>query len=146
MLKASRPIAVIMQRRKIDHPWVDDAWAAIGALSDPGGLPPLQVLRWSEEQESYLVSGLQLALYPDEDDGYFENWAAPSPKIFVMWRMQGERAMPVLASASYGEGARMLDSGESANGVDMPRDIYDWLTEYLQANYQPRPHRGRQHG
>jgi hypothetical protein len=146
MLMAKMPIAVIMQRRTIQHRWVDTVWAAVGVVPDSGNLAPVQPLSWTPERESYLVSGLQLELYPDENDGYFENWAAPEPKVFVMWRMQQERAMPIVASVSYGEGTRMLDSGESADGVAMPGEIYVWLTHYLQKHYQPRQHRGRQHG
>lgn len=150
MLMATMPIAVIMQRRTVNHPWADTAWSAVGVVPDCGNPGPdavaVQPLLQTEDRESYLVSGLQLELYPDENDGYFENWAAPEPKVFVMWRMRDERAMPVVASVSYGEGARMLDSGESADGVAMPGEIYMWLTQYLQQHYQPRERRGRQHG
>ena len=146
MLKASTPIAVIMERRTVNHRWADTAWAAVGAVPDRGGLAPMQTLSRTEGRELYLVSGLLLELHRDEDDGYFENWVAPEPKIFVMWRMVDQRAMPVFASASYGEGTRMLDSGEAGDGVPMPSDIHAWLGRYLQENYQPRPHRGRRHG
>lgn len=146
MLMASMPIAVIMQRRAIQHRWMNEVWAAVGVVPDGGGLPRIQPLNHTEEHEHYLVSGLQLELYPDENEGYFENWIAPEPKVFVMWRMENARAMPVIASVSYAEGTRMFDSGESADGVPMSGDIHQWLAEYLNANYQPRPRRGREHG
>ena len=146
MLMATMPIAVIMERRIVRHPWADVAWAASHVVADHSGLPSMRLLSRTEERESYLMSGLQLELYPDENDGYFENWAAPQPKVFVLWRMAGQHAQPVTASVSYGEGARMLDSGECADGVAMPAEIYAWLTQYLRDNYQPRPRRGRQHG
>ena len=146
MRMASMPIAILMQRRTVNHPWADSAWAAVDVLRDHGGLPPLKAIDRTAQRERYLVSGLQLALYPDENDGYFENWIAPAPKVFILWRMQEGRAMPVKASVSYGEGTRMLDSGESAEGVPMPGDIHAWLGDYLQAHYQPPQRRGRQHG
>ncbi|MEN3297758.1 MAG: hypothetical protein V7642_7011 [Burkholderiales bacterium] len=143
---ASMPIAVIMQRRAVNHRWATDAWEAVGVVRDQGDLPPLQVLSRTEAREYYLVSGLKLELYPDENDGYFENCVAPEPKVFVMWRMQQDRAMPVLASVSYGEGTRMFDSGEPADGVPMPGEIQAWLAQYLQEHYRPRERRGREHG
>lgn len=146
MLMDSMPIAVIMQRRSLKHRWADTSWSAVGAVADREGLARIQTLDRTEDRELYLVPGLRLDLYPDEDDGYFENWAAPEPKIFVMWRMQDEQAIPVKASVSYGEGTRMLDSGESADGVPMPADIHAWLAKYLKENYKPRPRRGREHG
>jgi hypothetical protein len=135
-----------MQRRAVNHRWATDAWEAVGVVRDQGDLPPLQVLSRTEAREYYLVSGLKLELYPDENDGYFENCVAPEPKVFVMWRMQQDRAMPVLASVSYGEGTRMFDSGEPADGVPMPGEIQAWLAQYLQEHYRPRERRGREHG
>lgn len=148
MRMASMPVAVIMERRVVHHRWAEDAWAAVGVVPDCGGLPPLQELESAGDSRHYLVSGLQLELYPDENDGYFENCIAPEPKVFVLWRMLHGQAMPVQASVSYAEGTRMLDSGESADGVAMPGEIHAWLAGYLQAHYQPpaQGRRGRQHG
>ncbi|AVR99157.1 DUF3305 domain-containing protein [Pseudoduganella armeniaca] len=140
------PIAVVMQRRTPRHRWADEAWAAVGIVPDNGKLPPVQVLSESAERDDYLVSGLELELYPDENDGYYENFMAPEAKVFVLWRMQDGRAMPVRASVSYVEGTRMFDSGEHADGVAMPAEVQAWLRAYLQAHYQPKPKRGRQHG
>jgi hypothetical protein len=106
----------------------------------------MQPLSLTETREYYLVSGLRLELYTDENEGYFENCIAPEPKVFVMWRMQHERAMPVLASVSYAEGTRMFDSGDPADGVPMPGEIHAWLAQYLRDHYQPRERRGREHG
>ena len=146
MKMGSMPIAVIMQRRAVQHRWADEAWAAVGVVPDRGELPRLQVLSESPERDYYLVSGLELELWTDENDGYYENCMAPESKIFVLWRMEEGRAMPVRASASYVEGTRMFDSGEQADGVTMPAEIYTWVAGYLREHYQPKPRRGRQHG
>ena len=146
MRMAEMPIAVVMQRRPASHPWAEDSWSAVAVVPDTGSLAPVTPLAGEPGREAYLVSGLRLELYPDEDDGYFENWAAPEPKVFVLWRMQEQRAMPVTASVSYGEGTRMLDSGEPVDGVAMPVEIHAWLAHYLQAHYRPRERHGKAHG
>jgi len=146
MKMGSMPIAVLMQRRAVRHRWADEAWNAAGVVPDRGNLPSVQVLSESQERDYYLVSGLELELYPDENEGYFENCVAPEPKVFVLWRMENGRAMPVRASVSYVEGTRMFDSGESADGVAMPAEIHAWLADYLRTHYQPKPRRGRGHG
>jgi len=68
--------------------------------------------------------------------------------VFVLWRMEEGKAIPVRASVSYVEGTRMFDSGEQADGVDMPAEIYSWVAGYLREHYQPRvkTRRGREHG
>lgn len=146
MKLASMPIAVIMQRRALQHRWADEAWSAVGVVPDRGNLAPVQVLSEGAGRLYYLVSGLELALYPDDNEGYYENCMAPESKVFVQWRMQEGRAMPVRASVSYAEGTRMFDSGESADGVAMPAEVYAWVAGYLREHYQPQPRRGRQHG
>lgn len=146
MKMGSMRIAVIMQRRAVQHRWADEAWAAVGVVPDRGELPRLQVLSESPERDYYMVSGLELELWTDENDGYYENCMAPESKIFVLWRMEEGRAIPVRASASYVEGTRMFDSGEQADGVTMPAEIYAWVAGYLREHYQPKPRRGRQHG
>jgi hypothetical protein len=146
MKMSSMPVAVIMQRRRVEHRWADEAWAAVGVVPDRGNLPPLQVLGESPERDYYLVSGLELELHTDENEGYYENCVAPESKVFVLWRMIDGRAIPVRASVSYVEGTRMFDSGESADGVTMPAEIYAWVAGYLREHYTPRPRRGRQHG
>ena len=148
MKMGSMPIAVIMQRRTVQHVWADEAWEAVGVVPDRGELPRLQVLSASPERDYYLVSGLELELYTDENDGYYENCMAPESKVFVLWRMDEGKAIPVHASVSYVEGTRMFDSGEQADGVAMPAEIYAWVAGDLRQHYQPKAgkRRGREHG
>lgn len=135
-----------MQRRRVDSRWVAQAWEAVGIVHDGAAQAPMQILTQGDDRETYLVHGLELELFADENEGYAENCYAPEPKVFVMWRMQDGRAMPVKASVSYAEGTRMFDSGESADGVIMPGEVQAWLAGYLVEHYQPRVSRRRGHG
>ena len=147
MKMGSMPVAFIMQRRAVMHKWgAMDSWSAVGVVPDRGGLAALQMLSESAERDYYLVSGIELELYTDENEGYYENIMAPDSKVFVLWRMVDGRAMPARASVSYVEGTRMFDSGENADGVTMPAEIYQWVASYLRDNFTPRPRKGRQHG
>jgi hypothetical protein len=146
----SLPIAVLMQRRPASHRWADVSWAAVGVVRDHGGLKTAKAFQGAggtDAPDYVLVPGLMLELFGDENEGYFENWAAPEPKVFVMWRLEeeGAYANPVLASVSYVEGTRMFDSGERADGVPMPPEVHAWLGDYLQKHYKPRERKGREH-
>ena len=141
------PVAFIMQRRTVQHPWgAMDSWSAVGVVPDGGDLGAVRMLSESPERDAYLVAGIDLELYTDENEGYYENIMAPDSKVFVLWRMVDGRAMPARASVSYVEGTRMFDSGEDADGVTMPAEIYQWVARYLRDNFTPRPRKGRQHG
>jgi hypothetical protein len=146
MALAEMPIAVVMERRAPVHPWDEARWRAVRVLAWRGPEPTPQGLDQRAGEDPCLVAGLRLTLHANENDGYFENWVAPEPKVFVMWQTRGSQAIPVQASVSYAEGTRMLDSGDSADGLPMPPEVHEWLAAYLRQHYRPKPRRGRAHG
>lgn len=147
MLLTQWPLSVVMQRRLQGIRWQQLRWSAVAVL--PAGYDRAQTLHARADADALLVltPGLVLELHSDELDGYFENWAAPAPKVFVSWRMQarhdGERAVPVQVSVSYAEGARMFDGGDGADGVDMALVVRHWLCACLAQHHRvPRPRHG----
>lgn len=133
-------VAVIMEKRRLDNPWVDAAWEAVGVLpafDDAGGAP--QRIVAEAEREHWRVSGFAIELFRDEAENYFLNLSAPVPKVFVMWRAEEGGARPMAVSVSYGEAARWLDSGEQVDGVAMPREIADWVGDFVNTHYKPEP-------
>ena len=140
------PVAVLMRRYRPAHPWAEAGWRAVEILPWHDSAPAVHELDERPGQEAYLVTGLRLALHGDDNDGYFENWAAPEPRVFVMCQPNGSRTMPVLASVSYTEGTRMLDSGDRAEGLPMPPEVHAWVGAYLARHYRPTLRRGREHG
>ena len=87
----------------------------------------------------FLHPGLELVLQKGELEGYYFNVSAPEPRVFVLWRMDGENGLPVHVTVSSEEAARWLDGGHTVDGVAMPPEIYAWLGAYVEANYRPEP-------
>jgi hypothetical protein len=145
MPRPQLPIAVVMQRRQASHPWDEARWTAVAAVPWQDVQRAVHPVAGAAD-DTRLISGLQLELSRDEHDGYFENWVAPQPKLFVLWHDDGSNPLPVSASVSYAEGTRMLDSGDAAEGVPMAPEIHEWLGRYLQENYRPRQRGRREHG
>lgn len=143
MLMGKLPIAVLMKRRRMVSRWSEPGWQPVSVHIDRADRDGV-VTSIHIDAETCQSSGMSLQLYPDENDGYFENWAAPEPKVFIRWRLEQDRPVLVCASLSYGEGTRMLDSGDPADGIPMPPDVHAWLGVYLRRHYAP-PERGR-HG
>jgi hypothetical protein len=145
MLMAELPLAVLMKRHPAVNRWSEPRWMPVAAQVERADLHGAPLLR-QIDADTCMVSGVSLQLYPDENDGYFENWAAPEPKVFLLWRVEQDCPVLVGASVSYGEGTRMLDSGDQADGIAMPADVHAWLGVYLRRHYEP-PARGRRgHG
>ena len=137
MEKPKFPIAVVMQRRVSQSRWVDHVWEPIGVLSGHEGAPRQLVDRPDVKQ--WLHPGFALVLHRDELEGYYLNVSASEPRVFVLWRMEGENGLPLDVTVSSEEGGRWLDGGHSVDALAMPADIFAWVGEYVENNYRPEP-------
>jgi hypothetical protein len=127
-----------MQRRPAQSNWADVVWEPFGVVSGHQG-DAQKLLVEHDGIVQWLHPGFALELHRDEAEGYYMNVSAPSPRVFVLWRMEGEQGLPVHVTASSDEAARWLDGGHSVDGVAMPREIYAWVGDYVEKNYRPQP-------
>ena len=156
--------AVMMRKQNIDNPWVSFRWTPKEVLPDFGQFNSSQsnsivgqFLGRDADGESWLFTGYELDLFPDEAEGYYLNVSATTPAWFVMWRLEEEAdrfideqsialtksessfAVPHRICVSYNEAARLLDGGESVDTVPMSEQHASWLQEYVNDNYRPEP-------
>ena len=130
-------IAVIMERRALANRWQSQAWEAIGVIPDPGDAATARLLLQDDTRAQWLHGGFELKLYRDEAENYYLNLSASAPCVFVVRRMEEEVAVPKFVTVSYGEAARFMDADEQVDSVPMPRDMCDWLGEFVNENYKP---------
>ena len=134
------PLAVIMERVRLNHRWATEKWETKGVVRDldpPGREERVIVSR--EDTTQILFRGIPLRLERYEAEGYYLNITSPQPKLFVLWRMNDEIARPVLLTVSYNEGTRWADSGENVDGVALPVDLLPWMAEFAAEHYRPEP-------
>ena len=156
--------AVLMRKQNIDNPWVSYRWVPQEVLPDFGQFNSQQsksivgqFLGRDAEGESWLFTGYELDLFPDESEGYYLNVSATKPSWFVMWRLEeeieryiDEQSLPLAKSeasfavphricVSYNEAARLLDGGESVDTISMSEQHASWLQECVNDNYRPEP-------
>jgi len=156
--------AVLMRKQSIDNPWVSYRWVPQEVLPDFGQFNSNQnnaisgqFLGRDADGESWLFTGYELDLFPDEAEGYYLNVSATTPSWFVMWRLEedieryiDEQSLPLAKSeasfavphricVSYNEAARLLDGGESVDTISMSEQHASWLQEYVNDNYRPEP-------
>jgi len=137
-------LAVIMERKTLDNKWASHRWEAVVVLPDEDAASgaPRKCFEDSERTQ-WLVPGLELRLYRDEAENYLLNVGAPEPRVFVMWRLgdatgECQLAMPQRVTVSYGEAARMMDSGEQVDGVPLPDDLHGWIEDFARGHYRPQ--------
>lgn len=127
-----------MQRRPAKSQWAEVIWEPHGVVpGQHGGEKKLLVQQDGIAQ--WLHPGFQLELHRDEAEGYYLNLTAPDPRVFILWRMEGEEGLPVHVTVSSEEAGRWMDGGHSVDGVKIPREIFVWVGEWVEKNYKPKP-------
>jgi len=139
MSKPTFPVAVVMQRRRVDSRWQSEVWEPRSVIpsTESAGAPRLLVEE--DGMQQWLHAGFELVLHRDEAEGYYMNVSLPGARVFVLWRMDEDRGVPLEVTASYNEAARWMDGGHSVDGVAMPVEIFAWVGTYVEQNYRPVP-------
>jgi hypothetical protein len=143
------PVAVLMTRVRIAGKWGGERWEARGVLvgdgdeTIPAGDAEPRTLVDRDGEVQRLHAGHCIELRRDEAQGYYLNISAPHPSAFVLWRMQGDDAVPLLVSVSYDEAARWLDAGESVDAVSLPGELREPVRRFAETHYRTEPKRGR---
>jgi len=139
MEKSAKTLAVIMQRRNARSRWTEVIWEPISVHESGEARGEARLLMRQDDIEQWLHPGFELAIHRDEIEGYYMNVSSESPRVFVLWRMDEDMAIPLQVTASYDEGGRWLDGGHSVDSVTMPPAIFGWIGEYVEQNYRPQP-------
>lgn len=131
-------LAVVMQQRSINNRWQSEVWEPVAVLDDDGTSsgetgPMLD----QNGNQQWLFRGLQLTLRREEAEGYYLNISTLEPRVFVMWQLENDRAVPQQVSASYNDACTWMDAGEQVDSVAMPPDMYDEVSAFARQHYRP---------
>ena len=135
----TKRVAVLMQRRPLANRWQSEVWEPVGVLDAYEGASEPRLIVDEESSRQWLYPGFDIVLRRSEAEGYFHNVSAPEPRVFVLWRMEDDRAVPQFVTVSYDEASRWMDGGENVDSVPMPAALYAWVGEFVEANYRPAP-------
>jgi hypothetical protein len=131
-------VSVVMERQTLANRWATEQWQAVAVIPDSGNEGPSLVAE-DDARARWVHPGFEIALRPDEGEGYFLNVSSPEPRLFVMWQLEDGEARPQSVSASYNEASTWMDAGDQVDPVPMPRELVLWLGDYVRDNYRPEP-------
>lgn len=141
-----KSVAVVMQRRALDNRWQSEAWEPVGVLCDYEGDAKPRVLVEEAGTKQWLYPGFEIVLRRSEAEGYYHNVSTQEPRVFILWRMQSdgavparELAVPQFVTLSYDEASRWMDGGENVDSVGMPAALFAWVGEFVEKNYRREP-------
>jgi hypothetical protein len=135
----ARRVAVVMQRRALANRWQSEVWEPVGVLSGYDGSGEPRVLVDDPQAKQWLHPGFDIMLRRSEAEGYYHNVSAQEPRVFILWRMEADIAVPKFVTVSYDEASRWMDGGESVDSVAMPADLFGWVGEFVEKNYRLTP-------
>ena len=127
-----------MQRRPAQSRWAEVVWEPHGVVPGHDGEAKTLIVD-RDGVAQWLHAGFAIELHRDEGEGYYLNLTAPDPRVFILWRMEGEEGLPVFVTVSSEEASRWMDGGHSVDSVKMPREVFAWVGEWVEKNYKPKP-------
>lgn len=141
--RPTRQIAVILQREAVESRWETHHWVLLGAVPDVGG--DSRIIGESEQVLQKLFPGFELTLFRDEAEGYYLNVSSDAPSVFVSLRIDEATGdpYPFLATLSYNEAARWMDSNERVERVVAWPELIAWMGTWVEDNYRPEPKKRR---
>jgi hypothetical protein len=137
-----RVVGVVIERRRLDNPWVDHDWHAVQVLTGAPASPPWTALGGDARATRFYVGAAELALYRRETESYRYNLESSAPSVFVVLRRSlDEREVELhAATVCAAEAHAHAEAGDDiVDAVAMPGEIRDWLAAYVEANPPPRP-------
>src|SRR5258708_16521902 len=143
-MRPSRHVAVSMQGRAVQNGWQGEVGEALGVLADYDAPGEARVIVEQAGATQWLHPGFEMVLHRSEAEGYYHNVSTQEPRVFVMWRMQQERAVPQFVTVSYDEASRWMDGGEQVDSVAMPAAGFAWVGEFVEKHYRPEPRKRTQ--
>ncbi len=132
------PVTVLVDRLAIDSPWATHRWQPALVLPGSAEAAPWTVLSEENGHTRFMAGVDSLALYPRETETYKYNIESEKPAVYVILRRVDHEPGVTLLKATVcpGEAHALNDSGDDiVEPVPMPREIFDWVSDYVAANH-----------
>jgi hypothetical protein len=134
MTEASREVGVVVRRRSIDNPWIDQLWSPALILEEVPATAPWTVLSSEADATTYYVGAASIDLFSSDTANYRDNLADGAPRIWVALRLQdgGHELELTKVTADPTEGEALFESGcEVIGTVPMPAEIAAWIADFV---------------
>ncbi len=141
MTQAHIEVGVVVERRRIDSPWADHAWAPRAVLPEPPALAPWTELRRETDRTSYYLGSSVLTLHSVDTAHFRENFQAGRAKLWVAVRPTGiEPELELVGvTADPFEGEEFCENvGDIVEALPMPDAIAAQVLAFFEAHHVER--------
>lgn len=145
----SMRLGIIVERRKVDHPWQDHTWVPVEVVPgapdlEDSGAGSWRLLDKGPGWARYHSATLLLELFPKETEAYRINLTSARPVVYVVLRRREEGEEPEIepfhVTVSTDEVQEYLNAGDDiVEGVPMPLPLRAWVEDYVARYHQDVP-------
>ncbi|MCW5730860.1 MAG: DUF3305 domain-containing protein [Alphaproteobacteria bacterium] len=138
----TRPVGVVVERRKLNSAWQDHAWLPVQILPGIPQCADWTLLAREGEVDRYYAGAAEIRLFRHETETLRHNLESPSPSLFVILRHAAdERGVELLGvTACPGEAQAHADTGDDiVEAVAMPAPILEWVADYVRRHHVEKP-------
>ncbi|MGI9414703.1 MAG: DUF3305 domain-containing protein [Hyphomicrobiales bacterium] len=138
-------IGVVVERRRIDHPWQEWAWKAVAVIAGARPVEPWTQIGEGDGWVQFHAATMPLELHRRETEAYVANLETERPSVYVVLRddEDGEGAQPyyvALVTVSPYDAQDYQDSGEDlVEAVPMPEPVLAWMQDFIGQHHVEEP-------
>ena len=142
MISEAMQVAVIVERRVLDNPWVDHVWMPVAVLPGMPAAQPWTVLHQEQRLTRYYAGQCRLEFFATDTGMYRDNLLSDRPSLWISLR-PSEAAPGValrLVTADPSEAEALTEPGtDIIEAVAMPAGIAARLAAFVEAHHVERP-------
>jgi hypothetical protein len=134
-------VGVVVERRRLDSPWADHAWAPIAVLPEPPPLAPWSRLAGDDERAQFYLGSAVLTLHSVDTAHFRENFQSGDARLWVSVRPTGiDPALELVGvTADPSEGEVFLENVDDiVEAVPMPAAIVEAVLAFFEAHHVER--------
>jgi len=136
-------LGVVVERRRIRHPWQEWRTAAVEVLPEPPELEPGRLVVEGEDFSRHYGGTFVLELFADETEAYKYNLSGMRPAVYVMMGEDpaapgGWRPLRVSVSPWDAEARGAIAEGQ-VDAVPMPEPVIAFVKDFVDRWHRDRP-------
>lgn len=141
MTQLYHEVGIVVERRAIDSPWADHAWAPIAVLPEPPDLAPWAKLTGTPERQQFYLGPATLTLHSVDTAHFRENFESGQAKLWVAVRPTGiEPALEMVGvTADPFEGEVFCENVDDVvEAVPMPAAVARLVLAFFEEHHVER--------